>query len=207
MPSPPNKPTLPQVTGQATSQLSELSFLSFVILRTVKTVWFSTLLEAELRKGNHQYRHCTATTLATCIAALEADPPTHVFVVFDDAVDDIDDAVDGIEDTTPREIKPLDTVTKSSILEFCADRKIHCTFFSNGNFYRHDERNCFYDSGFKEDAEPNFELHPISRTTYDFQQVSTVASLTLLKLMQWPVSSTQARKRRPRSTPSFTYLG
>ncbi|KAI8413644.1 hypothetical protein FOFC_06925, partial [Fusarium oxysporum] len=190
------------VTGQASSRPDELSF---VILGTssVEAAGIASLLEAELRQAHHRYKHCTVASLATCLAALKANSATHVFVIFDDVVGDIEDTVsDELCDE-----KTLGIAAKSAIIKFCVNRGIHCTFSSHGNFYRHDGRICFCESGFKEEAELNIKLLPNSLSTYVFHQVSTVAPLSLLKLMQWPVSSTQARKRRLRSTPSFTCLG
>ncbi|PCD43486.1 hypothetical protein AU210_002581 [Fusarium oxysporum f. sp. radicis-cucumerinum] len=189
-----NKPKLPQVTGQASSRPDELSF---VILGTssVEAAEIASLLEAELRQAHHRYKHCTVASPAACLAALKANSATHVFVIFDDVVGDIEDTV---SDEFCDE-KTLGIAAKSAIIKFCVNRGIHCTFFSHENFYRHDGRNCFCDSGFEEEAELNIKLLPNSLSTYVFHQVSTVAPLSLLKLMQWPASSTQARKRRLRS--------
>ncbi|TXC11432.1 hypothetical protein FocTR4_00007300 [Fusarium oxysporum f. sp. cubense] len=160
-----NKPKLPQVTGQASSRPDELSF---VILGTssVEAAEIASLLEAELRQAHHRYKHCTVASPATCLAALKANSATHVFVIFDDVVGDVEDTVsDELCDE-----KTLGIAAKSAIIKFCVNRGIHCTFSSHGNFYRHDGRNCFCDSGFKEEAELNIELLPNSLSTYVFHQ-------------------------------------
>ncbi|EXM03177.1 hypothetical protein FOIG_06055 [Fusarium odoratissimum NRRL 54006] len=83
---------LPQVTGQASSRPDELSF---VILGTssVEAAEIASLLEAELRQAHHRYKHCTVASPATCLAALKANSATHVFVIFDDVVGDVEDTV------------------------------------------------------------------------------------------------------------------
>ncbi|EXL58911.1 hypothetical protein FOCG_02328 [Fusarium oxysporum f. sp. radicis-lycopersici 26381] len=160
-----NKPKLPQVTGQASSRPDELSF---VILGTssVEAAEIASLLEAELRQAHHRYKHCTVASPAACLAALKANSATHVFVIFDDVVGDIEDTVsDELCDE-----KTLGIAAKSAIIKFCVNRGIHCTFFSHENFYRHDGRNCFCDSGFEEEAELNIKLLPNSLSTYVFHQ-------------------------------------
>ncbi|KAI7766870.1 hypothetical protein LZL87_005170 [Fusarium oxysporum] len=165
--TPLNKPKLPQVTGQACSRPGELSF---VILGTssVEAAEVASLLEAELRQAHHRYKHCTVVSPATCLAALKANSATHVFVVFDDVVGDIEYTV---SDESCDE-KTLGIAAKSAIIKFCVNRGIHCTFFSHGNFYQHDGRNCVYDSGFKEEAEPNIKLLPKLSYSYSGQYLA-----------------------------------